>query len=106
MNDKNSVLTEVYIKAVVHHQKGNLEDAENLYKKILEQLPNHINTQSNLGGLYAQTGESEKATRLLQNVLQIEPNNVNANSNLGIVFNKLTKYQKAINYHKTCWKNL
>ena len=100
MNDKNSELTEVYIKAVVNHQKGNLEAAEDLYKKILEQLPSHINTQSNLGGLYAQTGELEKATHLLQNVLQIEPNNINANSNLGIVFNKLTEYQKAIDCHK------
>ena len=36
MNDKNSVLREVYIKAVVHHRKGNLEVAENLYKKILK----------------------------------------------------------------------
>ena len=100
MNDKNSVLTEVYSKAVVHHQKGSLEAAKNLYKKILEQLPNHINTQSNLGGLYAQTGELEKAMHLLQNVLRIEPNNVNANSNLGIAFNKLTEYQKAIDCHK------
>ena len=36
MNDKNSVLTEVYIKAVVHHQKGNLEDAEEIYKFLEE----------------------------------------------------------------------
>ena len=34
MNDKNSVLTEVYSKAVVHHQKGDFKVAENLYKKI------------------------------------------------------------------------
>ena len=100
MNDKNLDFTEVYIKAVVHHRKGNLEVAENLYKKILEKLPNHINSQSNLGGLYAQIGKSEKAMRLLQNVLQIQPNNVNANSNLGVVFTKLIEYQKAINCHK------
>ena len=60
MNDKNSELTEVYIRAVVHHQKGDLEVAENLYKKILEKLPNHINAQNNLGGLYAQKGKSKK----------------------------------------------
>ena len=29
MNDKNSALTEVYIKAVPHHKKGNLKVAEN-----------------------------------------------------------------------------
>ena len=60
MNDKNSVLTEVYNKAVVHHQKGNLKATKNLYKKILEQLPNHINTQSNIGINYKQLSETDK----------------------------------------------
>ena len=36
MDDKNSALTEVYTKAVVHHQKGNLKATKNLYKKILQ----------------------------------------------------------------------
>ena len=36
MNDKNLELREVYIKAALQHQKGNLEVAENLYKKILK----------------------------------------------------------------------
>ena len=100
MNNQNSKLREASIKAVTHHQKGDLEVAENLYKKILEQFPHHINTQSNLGGLYAQTGQPEKAMRLLQNVLKTEPNNINANANLGIVFTYLTEYQKAIECHK------
>ena len=100
MNDKNSVLTEIYAKAVTHHQKGDLEVAKNLYEEILEKLPNHINTQSNLGGLYAQLGKPEKAKPLLKNVLKIEPNNINANSNLGVAFTKLTEYQEAINCHK------
>tara|TARA_Y100000590_G_C15734781_1_gene1018186 strand:- start:3615 stop:3722 length:108 start_codon:yes stop_codon:yes gene_type:complete len=34
MDDKNSALKEVYIKAVAHHQKGDLKAAEDLYKKI------------------------------------------------------------------------
>jgi len=100
MNDKNLELREVYSKAVIHHQKGNLETAENLYKKILDKVPNHINSQCNLGGLYAQMGETEKAMYFLQNVLKNEPNNVNANSNLGVVFTKLIEYQKAVNCHK------
>ena len=35
MNDKNSELTEVYIKAVVHHQKGNLEEKKAKCESIL-----------------------------------------------------------------------
>ena len=100
MNDENLKLKEMYISAVENQQKGNSEIAENLYKKILEEIPNHINTRSNLGALYAQTGKTEKAVELLQKVLKIEPNNINANGNLGIAFTQLIEYQKAIDCHK------
>ena len=72
MNDKNPELTETYISAVVNHQKGNLDVAEGLYKKILEKIPNHINTQTNLGGLYSQTNNQKKAVEVLQKVLKID----------------------------------
>ena len=100
MNDQNTKLTEIYMSAVVLHQKGDYKTAESLYQKILKKLPNHINTQSNLGGLYCAIGQQDKAVSLLQNVLKIEPNNINANSNLGIAFTQLMEYQKAIECHK------
>ena len=95
MNDKNLELKEIYKSAVDNHQKGNSEIAENLYKKVLKKMPNHINTQTNLGALYAQTGKKEEAKNVLQNVLQIEPNNVSANANLGVVFYQSVQYEKA-----------
>ena len=100
MNDKNLELEKIYTLAIENQQKGNSEIAEKFYKKILKELPNHVNTQSNLGALYAQTGKSEKALSLLQSVLQIEPNNINACSNLGVVFTQLMEYHKAIDCHK------
>ena len=100
MDNKNLELKNIYISAVKNQQKGNSKIAENLYKKILKEIPNHISTQCNLGALYVQTGKNKKAMDLLQNVLQIEPNNINANTNLGIVFTRLIEYRKAINYYK------
>ena len=100
MNDKNSELEKIYTLAIENQQKGNFEIAEKFYKKILKELPSHVNTQSNLGALYAQTGKSEKALSLLQSILQIEPNNINVNSNLGVVFTQLMEYHKAIDCHK------
>ena len=100
MNDKNLELKEIYKSAVDNHQKGNSEIAENLYKKVLKKMPNHINTQTNLGALYAQTGKKEEAKNVLQNVLQIEPNNVSANANLGVVFYQSVEYEKAVECHK------
>ncbi len=100
MENKNLKLQQMYTEAVQNQQKGNSAVAEDLYKKILKELPNHVNTQGNLGALYTQTGRDAEAKDLLQKVLKIEPYNVNANSNLGIVFTHLIDYQKAIDCHK------
>ena len=90
MENKNLKLQQMYTEAVQNQQKGNSAVAEDLYKKILKELPNHVNTQGNLGALYAQIGRDAEAKVLLQNVLKIEPYNINANSNLGIVFTHLS----------------
>ena len=100
MNEKNLKLQQMYTEAVQNQQNGNYDIAENLYKKILKEIPNHTNTQGNLGALYAQTGKDEKSLGLLKSVLKIEPSNVNANSNLGVVFTHLIEYKKSIDCHK------
>ena len=57
MENKNLKLQQMYTEAVQNQQKGNSAVAEDLYKKILKELPNHVNTQGNLGALYAQFGK-------------------------------------------------
>ena len=37
MNDQNTKLTEIYMSAVAHHQKGDYKTAESLYQKILKE---------------------------------------------------------------------
>ena len=65
MNDQNIKLTEIYMSAVAHHQKGDYKIAESLYQKVLAETPNHINTKSNLGALYCQIIQSDKALNIL-----------------------------------------
>ena len=43
MNEKkNLTIKEIFTSALQHHQKNNLQVAENLYKKILKINPNHF----------------------------------------------------------------
>ena len=100
MNVKTSDLEKLYASAVENHLKGNQKVAKDLYKKILEAKPNHINTQTNLGALYAQFGERKKAMNIFEKILEIEPNNVNANENLGLLLTETLKYNEAIECHK------
>ena len=104
MKDKISELQDLYSSAVKNQQEGKAEIAEKLYKKILDQAPDHINTKSNLGALYAQTGQTEKALNLLQSVIKTDPKHINANINLGVVFNRLAEYHKAIDCNKRILK--
>ena len=96
MEDKNLKLQEMYTAAVQNQQKGNFVEAENLYKKILKEMPTHVNTLSNLGTVYLQINDIEKATFYLQDALKIDPNSLIANSNLGVVFNHSSEYDKAL----------
>ena len=100
MIDDKLELKKTYAFAVENQQKGNFLIAENSYLSILKQLPNHMNTRTNLGGLYLQMQEYEKATNILKDVLKIEQSNIHANSNLGLIYTKLSEYPKAIACHK------
>ena len=100
MNDNKFELKKTYFFAVENQQKGNFEIAENSYLSILKQLPNHMNTRTNLGGLYLQMHKYEKAASILKDVLKIEPFNIHTNSNLGLVYSELSEYLKAITCHK------
>ena len=100
-NEKKNLTTkETFALAVKNHKKNNLKVAENLYNKILEIDPNHIETIFSLGSLSAQTRKFDKAKQLLQKAIQINPNYANSHFNLGIVFKELGEYQKAINCYQ------
>ena len=60
--------------ALENHKKNNLEVAEKLYKKILEEDPNHFPSTVLLGTLSAQTKNFDLAKQLLEKAIKINPN--------------------------------
>ena len=54
MDKKNLSPEETFNLAFKHHQKNNLQIAENLYREILKVKPDHIETIFLLGSLSAQ----------------------------------------------------
>ncbi|WP_429485110.1 tetratricopeptide repeat protein [Paraburkholderia youngii] len=61
--------------ALEHHHKGDADDAEALYKAILEARPDHTDVQYNLGVLYVQNGRPADALPYLEGALGGAPNN-------------------------------
>ncbi|MBK5119776.1 tetratricopeptide repeat protein [Burkholderia sp. R-69980] len=61
--------------ALAHHHKDEFDDAEALYKAILEAMPSHTDVQYNLGVLYVQRSRPVDALPHLEAALGGSPNN-------------------------------
>ena len=55
MKKKKLTIKETFALALQHHQKNNLQAAEQLYKQILEVEPDHVESIFRLGSLLIQT---------------------------------------------------
>ena len=82
-------------KAYEFHKSNKLEEAEKIYRQILEIDPNNFGSNYLLGSLFAQTKNLQEAKKLLQKALQIDPNYADAHYNLGNVLNELEEIKEA-----------
>jgi len=83
-------------KAYTQHQAGNLPDASQLYREILEQQPTHIGANFLLGTLNLQKGNLDKAAEFLEKTISLKPDHVEAHNNLGTVFQNQGKLDEAV----------
>jgi protein O-GlcNAc transferase len=60
-------------QAITHHQAGQLDDAEQLYRSILQREPEHPDTNHNFGLLKMQQGQSDDALALFISELNASP---------------------------------
>lgn len=66
-------LGEVLQKAISHHQAGELQQAEALYRSILSALPNHADANHNLGTLARQVGKDLDALPFYKAAFEANP---------------------------------
>ena len=70
-------------RAIGHHQAGELDAADAIYRRILASDPHHPDAL-NLSGVVAhQTGNQETAIRLIERAISIDDGNANYYNNLG-----------------------
>ncbi len=96
MREEKLSIKQVFSLAVQHHQKGNFQDAERLYKKILQVNPDHFQSIGNIGVLAKKFKKYDVAKQLLLKALQINPQFSEAYYNLGTLYEELKDYQKAV----------
>jgi predicted O-linked N-acetylglucosamine transferase (SPINDLY family) len=83
-------------EALLLHKKGQLKEAENLYKSILENSSSNFEVIHLLGVIKIQLKQFEKAIGWLNKAISINPNNHSVFNNLGVCYKELKKYNEAL----------
>ena len=86
--------------AFKNHQKGDLDNAEILYKKILDIYPHHIPTLINLGLVFEQKKNFDESIKYYKKVISKNSNHTIALFNLASIHNNFGEYEKAIKLFK------
>lgn len=88
----NSLLTQ----ALALHQAGELIEAEQLYRKILQIQPDNYDCQHLLGIIHYQRGEHVQAVRLFDKVLKHNPKFSSAHNNRGNALKEMNHFDEAL----------
>jgi protein O-GlcNAc transferase len=97
-SDKKSRVTDasLFEVAVQFHRAGQGDRAELLYRRVLEQNPDHGDAMFLLSVLAAESGRLEEAADLLQRAVRTAPDNAFFLSSLGDVYRCLGRSREAI----------
>ncbi len=82
-------------KAIDLHRDGRLEEAEQIYRRILAVEPANPGALNFLGVLLHRRGESAEAVRLIERAIARRPDYADAHNNLGMVLSGLGRFAEA-----------
>jgi tetratricopeptide (TPR) repeat protein len=82
-------------KAIEFHQRGQLAEAEKIYRQILDLDPRHADSLHLLGVLAHQVGRDDIAVELIRKAIATDKRPAAYHSNLGTAFQALGKLEEA-----------
>ncbi|MBF0224715.1 MAG: tetratricopeptide repeat protein [Desulfobacterales bacterium] len=97
MNDFETNLN----KAIQHYFKGQYDEAEIIYSKLLKIESENENLLNLAGVLYLQKGNLKKALNLLSKAVSKNSNNPDIQNNLGVVHKELKNLKEALKHFRS-----
>jgi len=82
-------------QAITAHQEGRLEEAESLYRSILEKQPTNLIVNNNLSYLLYSLNRLDEAEASYRKTIELKPDYAEAHYNLGNVFYRLNRLDEA-----------
>src|SRR5580700_11099394 len=92
--------TEALNRAVAYHQAGQLPQAEQIYRQVLQTDPRNADAWHLLGVIAAQVNNHEAAIDHIRRAIELNPNSTAFHANLGAAYQKLKRFDHAI----TCYR--
>jgi protein O-GlcNAc transferase len=86
--------------AITCHQRGDIQQAERSYKKILECQPDNANVLHWLGVINYQLRNYDQSIRYIKRALHINPKFAEAHYNLGVVLHEKCQLDEAISCYQ------
>ena len=87
-------------KALQYHQSGQLQEAEEIYKKILKINPNHSDSLHLSGVIAHQVGKNDIAVDLINKAIKTNPKSAIYYNNLGNAYKDQGKLNEAISSYQ------
>ena len=94
------MIENIFKTAVLHHSKGNLSKAKEIYEDLLKKDPNDLAVLQNYGTLFSQIKEYKKAEDVFEKCLKIKPDDHLLLYNYGKCFHDQKIFEKAIKFYK------
>ena len=93
-------ISEAVNLALHHHQAGQLNQAEQIYRQILQSDPDNAIVNHFLGVIAYQVGKHDIAIQLISKALSVKPNYAEAHSNLGNALKEQGNLEDAVASHQ------
>lgn len=84
-----------FSQATQHHQQGNLQEAERLYRLVLQADPEHAEAWHMLGLIAHQVGQDAPALECIQNAIKLAPKTPSYYHNVALILHKQERHEEA-----------
>ena len=91
----SSTIPEAFTLALGHHQTGELEFAEKIYRQILEVCPDHADSLHMVGVIATQVGKHSEAVDWIRRAIAVKPEAATYHNNLGVALKELKEHSEA-----------